>query len=61
MDYIIEFSDGNTISSSKVEEICNKVLKNIKNELQEEARTYEMYEYIIKECANTLKGKHIEL
>lgn len=44
-----------TLKQELIDEISHKELKNIKNELPEEAQTVEVIEYIISEMQQRLK------
>lgn len=57
----VEFDSGIIIQSAVISKAANSALAAIKNELPEEARTYEICDYIIKASADALKEKIVRL
>jgi len=58
---VICFPNGLKLNGKLVFTACSKVLEAIKNELQEEAHLYEVYDYIIDTSKELLKEKKIVL
>lgn len=57
----IKFDSGIVISNIAISKAVDCALKAIRNELPEEAQTYEVYDFIIKASADALKEKTIQL
>lgn len=57
----IGFSNGVVLNGKLISQACSKALKAIESELPEEARFYEIYDFIIDTCKQELKEKKIIL
>lgn len=57
----VEFSNRLIVSGEVLEAASNKALQIIGSELPEEAQTYEVYSYILKQCREKIGGKKIIL
>ena len=60
-NYMYSAIKETTLKQELVDEISQKELKNIKNELPEEAQTVEVIEYIISEMQQRLKESRVVL
>lgn len=57
----VVFSNEISLNGKLVFQACSKALKAIESELPEEARSYEIYDFIIDTCKQKLKEKKIIL
>lgn len=58
---LLYFTGGVSVKQSNINNICEKVLKTIESELPEEARSHELYEFILSECKDLLSSKKVTL
>lgn len=49
------------LENTQINQVVDKCLKSIKEELPEEAQTYEIYKYILQRSLEILVTKKIEL